>query len=265
MAEEENNMSFLGHLEELRWRLVKATIAILLAAIVIFIFVDPIVKTIFIDLQEKEFPLFKFFCWAFNYCEDDVNMSMQNTKLMGSFGATLMFAIVGGIIAAFPFIFYQLWGFVKPGLKPKEQKKVRGIVGFVSVLFFMGIAFGYFVIAPLTVQFFGDWQVAGIKNDIQIGDYLRVVTSTILFTGLLFLLPVVILIFSRLGIITSTWLKKYRKHSFVAVLILSAIITPPDVFTQIIVSIPIVILYEFGIWLAKRVEKQRNREQLSGS
>jgi len=256
-------MSFLGHLEELRWRLVKATIAILIAAIVIFIYVDPIVETIYIDLSKKEFPLYRLFCWAFGWCEGDVDIDFQNTKLMGQFGTTLMISILGGIIVSFPFLFYQIWGFVKPGLKQKETKKVRGIVAFVSILFFIGIAFGYFVIAPLTVHFFGNFQIGDIKNDIQIGDYLTVVTSTIFFSGLLFLLPVIVLIFSRLGIITSVWLKKYRKHSFVAVLILSAIITPPDLFTQIIVSIPILILYEFGIRLAKGVEKQREKNSIS--
>jgi sec-independent protein translocase protein TatC len=261
MAEEEKNMSFLGHLEELRWRLVKATIAILIAAVVIFIYVDPIVEHVFKALAKADFPLNRFFCWSMNWCAEDVKMAIQNTELTGQFVTTLMISILGGIVLAFPYIFYQIWGFVKPGLKEKEQKKIRGVVAFVSVLFFIGIAFGYYVIAPLTVQFFGNWQIADIKNDIRINDYLRVVTSTIFFTGLLFLLPVIVLIFSRLGIITSAWLKKYRKHSFIAVLILAAIITPPDLFTQIIVSIPIVILYEFGIWLAKRVEKQGKKDR----
>jgi len=172
-----------------------------------------------------------------------------------------MLAIVGGIVVAFPYIFFQIWSFVKPGLKQNELKTVRGIVWFVSILFFIGIAFGYFVIAPLTVHFFANWQLAeSIENNITIGSFLKTIISTVFFTGLLFLLPVVIFIFSKLGIITPAWLRKYRKHAIVAILILAAIITPPDIFTQIIVSVPIILLYELGIVLSKIVEKKRNRE-----
>lgn len=259
MAEqEEENMSFLGHLEELRWRLVKSVIAILIFAIFIFIYTEWITENIFLELANPEFPIFKFFCWAIDLCANKIEIKWQSVEMMGQFGTNLMMAIVGGIVLAFPWIFYQIWSFVKPGLKQNEAQSVSGIVFFVSILFFIGIGFGYFVIAPLTVQFFGNWQMAtDIKNVITINSYLKTIVSTVFFTGLLFLLPVVILIFSRLGIITSKWLKKYRKHSFIAVLILAAIITPPDLFTQIIVSIPIVLLYEFGIQIAKRIEKKR--------
>lgn len=254
-------MPFLSHLEELRWRLVKSTIAILVMAIVIFVFIEPITKHVFLALADTDFPLYRFFCWAFDLCVDKIDIKFQSTELTGQFGTSLVVSILGGVVVAFPFVFYQLWGFVKPGLRETEVKKVKGIVVFISVLFFTGIAFGYYVIAPLTVQFFGNWQITGdIKNVIRINNYLSIVSSTIFFTGLLFLLPVVIMIFSRLGIITSAWLKKYRKHSFIAVLVLAAIITPPDMFTQIVVSIPIALLYEFGIFLAKRVEKEREQE-----
>ena len=172
-------------------------------------------------------------------------------------------ALIGGLIVAFPFVFFQIWGFIKPGLKKKEVKSVRGIVGFVSVLFFFGVTFGYFVVAPLSVQFLGNWKMAeSITNDIAINSFLRTIISTVFFTGLLFLLPVVIMIFSRLGVVSSAYLKKYRKHAFVAVLIISAIITPPDLFTQIVVSIPILLLYEFGVLIAKRIEKKRYKESL---
>jgi sec-independent protein translocase protein TatC len=264
MAEqEEENMSFLGHLEELRWRLVKMVIAVLIFAIVIFVFTEWITQNVFLELANPEFPIFRFFCWAVGLCASEIKIDWQSVEMMGQFGTNLMMAIVGGIVVAFPWIFYQIWSFVKPGLKEKEIKSVRGIVFFVSILFFIGISFGYFVIAPLTVQFFGNWQMAeSIENNITINSYLKTIVSTVFFTGLLFLLPVVIMIFSRLGIITSAWLKKYRKHSFVAVLIVAAIITPPDLFTQVIVSIPIVLLYEFGIQIAKRIEKKRYNDSV---
>ena len=259
----ENNMPFLGHLEELRWRLVKSVIAILVFAIVIFYFTEWITNNVFLALAEPEFPIFRFFCWAFSICSDAIAIDFQSIQMSGQFSTNLMMALIGGLILAFPFVFYQLWGFIKPGLKQSEVKTVRGIVGFVSVLFFVGILFGYYVVAPLSVQFLGNWQMTeAIENNITINSYLKTIISTVFFTGLLFLLPVVILIFSRLGIVTSDFLKKYRKHSFVAVLIISAIITPPDLFTQIVVSIPILLLYEFGILIARRIEKKRFNESI---
>ena len=263
--ENEKNMSFLGHLEELRWRLIWSAIAVIVFAVVIFIFTEWITENIFLWLADTDFPIFRFFCWAVDLCPEKIEIKWQSVEMMGQFGTNLMMAIVGGIVCAFPWIFYQIWSFIKPGLKPKEINTVKGIVFFVSVLFFIGIAFGYFVIAPLTVQFFGNWKMADdINNVITINSYLKTIVSTVFFTGLLFLLPVVIMIFSKLGIITTAWLRKYRRHSFVAVLILAAIITPPDLFTQIIVSIPIMLLYEFGILIAKRIEKKRYNDSVVG-
>jgi sec-independent protein translocase protein TatC len=261
VAEKDKNMPFLSHLEELRWRLVRSSAAILICAIVIFIYTEWIVNTIFLSLASEHSPIFEFICWAFGMCDNEIDISFQNVDMTAQFSINLMLAIVGGIVVAFPYIFHQIWGFVKPGLKQNEVKAVRGIVWFVSILFFIGIAFGYYIIAPLTVQFFGNWKMAEqIDNVITIGSYLKTIISTIFFTGLLFLLPVVIYIFSKLGVITPAWLRKYRKHAIVAILILAAVITPPDIWTQVIVSIPIILLYELGIVLSKAVEKKRVRD-----
>ncbi|MFD1553925.1 twin-arginine translocase subunit TatC [Putridiphycobacter roseus] len=263
MEEEEENMSFLGHLEELRWRLVKAVIAVLLVAIVVFIFRQEIIDTLFIKLKSGEFPTFKLACEWFGICFEDVKINFQNTALAGQFGTSIKMALVGGFIGAFPFVFYQIWGFVKPGLKKNERKSFRGITFFISILFFIGVLFGYYVIAPLTVNFLGNFLLTeNAKNDLIISDFISTIISTIILTGVIFLLPVFILIFSKIGIITSDFLKKYRKHSIVVVLLLAAIITPPDVFTQIIVTIPIMFLYEFGIFIAKRIEKKRRAAEL---
>jgi sec-independent protein translocase protein TatC len=262
MEDNQEQMTFIGHLEELRWRLVKSLIAVIIVAIVIFIFREDIVNVLFIRLKDGNFPTFKWMCEQLSVCFEDVQIDFQNTALAGQFGTSIKMALIGGIIGAFPFIFYQLWGFVKPGLKKNELKSVRGITWFVSFLFFIGILFGYYVIAPLTVNFLGNFNLTGdVQNILIIGDFISTIVSTILLTGVLFLLPVLILIFSKIGIITSDFLKKYRKHAFVVVLILAAIITPPDVFTQIVVTIPIMILYEFGIFIAKRIEKQRRIEE----
>ncbi len=257
-------MPFLAHLEELRWRLVKSVIAILVFAVAIFSFTDWITTNVFLAMAKPDFPIFKLFCWGFDICTDEIAIDFQSIQMAGQFTTSLMMAIIGGVILAFPYIFYQIWSFIKPGLKQNEVATVRGIVAFVSVLFFLGISFGYYVVAPLSVQFLGNWQMTEqIQNNIAINSYLKTIISTVFFTGLFFLLPVVILIFSRLGIVTPVFLKKYRKHAFVGVLIISAIITPPDLFTQVVVSIPIILLYEFGILISKRIEKKRLKKSLT--
>ncbi|MFT6246225.1 MAG: sec-independent protein translocase protein TatC, partial [Crocinitomicaceae bacterium] len=162
---------------------------------------------------------------------------------------------------ASPFIFFQIWSFVKPGLKQNEKGIAGGIVVYVSILFFLGISFGYFVVAPLCVQFFGNYVISDdIKNNFTINSYLGLVLSTIFYTGLLFLLPVVSYLFTKLGVVSSDFLKKYRKHSIIGILILSALITPPDLISQVIVGIPIVLLYEVGIFVSKRVEKKSKNQ-----
>ena len=146
---------------------------------------------------------------------------------------------------------------LKPGLKFKEKKMAKGIVFYVSLLFFLGISFGYLVVAPLSIQFFGSYQISGdIRNDFTISSYMSTILSTVFYTGLFFLLPVIIYLLSKVGLITPDFLKKYRKHALVVILILSALITPPDVISQIIVSIPILILYEIGILVSKKTFKK---------
>jgi len=265
MSDTDDNLSFLGHLEELRWRLVRAVIAIFVVGIVVFIFRQEIIDTLFIRLKDGDFPTFRMACQAFGICFEDVEIRFQNTALAGQFGTSIKLAVIGGFIGAFPFVFHQIWGFIKPGLKTKERKSFRGVTWFISILFFIGILFGYYVIAPLTVNFLGNFLLTGnAKNDLIISDFISTIISTIILTGVIFLLPVFILIFSKIGIVSSTFLKKYRKHSIVGVLLLAAIITPPDVFTQIIVTIPILLLYEFGIIIAKRIEKKKRLEELKG-
>lgn len=256
--EEQNNMSFLDHLEELRWRLVRSSIAIVLFATVIFIFREWLMDNIFMTLKSPDFPTYELLCNWFGICVSEIKLNVQNINMSGQFSLTLMISIVGGIVCAFPYIFWEMWNFVKPGLRQNEAKTVSGITVYVSLLFFVGILFGFFIIAPLTVQFFGNWQLSeDIRNNITISSYLTTIVSTVFYTGLLFLLPVVIYIFSKLGIMTPAFLRKYRKHAIVVVLILAAIITPPDFISQIIVAVPILILYEVGILISVRVEKNR--------
>ena len=251
---EQNNMSFLEHLEELRWRLVRSSIAILLFSAVIWFFQEWIIDHLFLSMKDKNFVTFKLFCQYFNICIENIPVKMQSTTMAGQFSYALMMSIMGGIVIAFPYIFYQLWSFVSPGLKMKEKKALKGIVFYVSILFFTGILFGYYVVAPLCVQFFGSYQISkDIENIFTISSYMSTIISTVFYTGLLFLLPVVAYLLAKLGIINSEFLSKYRKHSIIGVLILSAVITPPDLVSQVIVAIPIVLLYEISIFVTKRI------------
>ena len=213
---------------------------------------------VFLTMSHSHFITFDLLCRYFGVCSEDITFKMQSTDISGQFSYALMMSMMGGIVLSFPYIFYQIWSFVKPGLKENEKSMASGIVFYVSILFFLGISFGYFVVAPLCVQFFSTFSMSKqIENIPTVSSYMSMVLSTIFYTGLLFLLPVLSYLLAKLGIITAAFLRKYRKHAIVGVLILAAVITPPDVMSQIIVSIPIVLLYEAGILVVVRVEKNK--------
>jgi len=260
----ETNMSFLQHLEELRWRLVRSAIVVIIFGTVIWFYQEKIMNQIFLKMIHNDFITFRVLCKLFGVCVEDMPVKMQSMTVSGQFSYALMLSIIGGVILGFPYIFYQMWSFVKPGLKFTEKKMARGIVFYVSFLFFLGIAFGYFIVAPLSVQFFGTFTMSKqIENIFTINSFMSTVISTVFYTGLFFLLPVVSYFLTKIGLFDSAFLIKFRKHAIVVILILSAIITPPDVLSQVIVSIPILILYEVGIYVAKRVEKNRVKENKS--
>lgn len=255
--EEEKQMSFLDHLEELRWRLVRCSIAIVVFATVLWWQQAWIMDNLFLSMNKNTFWTFKKMCEWFSVCTGEIDIKMQSTEVSGQFSYALMMSIMGGIVLAFPYIFYQIWSFVKPGLKQNERSAAKGIIFYVSLLFFIGILFGYYIVAPLCIQFFGDFQISeSIENIFTVSSYMSMVLSTVFYSGLLFLLPVVSYLMTKLGIINSDFLKKYRKHAIVGVLILAALITPPDLISQVIVAIPITLLYEIGIVVAKRAEKK---------
>ncbi len=257
LMEEDSKMSFLEHLEELRWRLVRSAIAIVVLAVVLWIFREWILENLFFSMRKPDFLTFRVMCEYFGICVDKIDVDLQSTTMTGQFSYSLMMSIMGGIVLAFPFIFYQLWAFVKPGLKQNEKSVAKGIVLYVTLLFFLGILFGYFIVAPLCVQFFGNFKASpSVNNIFTINSYMSTVLSTVFYSGLLFLLPILSYIFAKLGILNADFLRKYRKHAIIGILVLSAIITPPDLISQVIVSIPIVLLYEVGILVAARVEKK---------
>ncbi|MFN0031184.1 MAG: twin-arginine translocase subunit TatC [Flavobacteriales bacterium] len=267
MAEEKKDMSFLEHLEELRRRLVRAALGVLVGVIIIVWFHEFIVSQIIMGPRRADFVTYRAFCsWSQKIglgdqlCLTPPQMDLQSTTMSGAMNADIVVCLLGGIIIAFPWVFWQIWSFVKPGLRAKEQNMVNGIVLFVSLLFFAGIAFGYFVLAPLSVQFLGNYTFADVKNAPTLLSYLKLTTSLVFGTGLLFQLPVLVYFLAKIGLVTSAFLKKYRRHAFVVNLIISAILTPPDVTSQLLVALPIVLLYELSILLAVRVEKRQATE-----
>lgn len=265
MEEQQSQMSFLQHLEELRWRLVRSVIVILVFAVAIWWNMDWIMRNVFMSMLKADFITYDFFCTNFNMmCVKEIPATVQSRQVGGQFGYALWMSFIGGVVLAFPFIFYQIWAFVKPGLKQKEKSVVKGIVFYVSMLFFAGILFGYFVVAPMSVQFFGTFKITNdIQNEFDLNSYMSTIISTVFYSGLFFLLPVVMYLFAKLGVISAGFLRKYRKHAIVGVLVLSAVITPPDMVSQIIVSIPIVLLYELSIFVVVIVERKRNKESIS--
>ncbi len=259
-------MSFLGHLEELRWRLVRSAAAIAVVAVFIFIYTREIIENLYLSMTKTDFITYRVFCkighqlgLQDSMCVDKINVEkFIYTELTGQFNSNMYIAIVGGIIVAFPFIFWQLWGFVKPGLKQQELSVSRGVILWASLLFFLGVAFGYFLISPLCIQFFGNYQMTPEFTTMPVGGSLiNLVTTTTLLSGIFFELPVVIYLGTKLGLLSPEVLRKYRRHAIVVVLVLSALITPPDVVSQILVAVPIMLLYESGIYVSKMVIRKR--------
>lgn len=263
-----NDMSFLDHLEELRFRIIRSVIAILVGTVVLFAWKSLLLEVIF-GPTKPEFITYRAWCAMSHWmnlgdklCIFRDTYTLISTKAMGSFFAHMTTAIIGGIIIAFPYIFWQFWSFVKPGLKKKEVKATRGMIAAVSFLFFSGVLFGYFVLAPLSVQFLLNYNF-GVENMPDLRSYTKLITALCLATGLIFQLPVLVYFLSKIGLVTPELLKKYRKHALVVVLIISAIITPPDVTSQLLVSFPVLILYEVSIVLSRRVARKRAKAMAS--
>jgi len=266
IGEEHKEMSFLDHLEELRWRIIKAIGAVMIGAGAVFFMKDWLFDGIIFGPMRAEFITYRAFC-SMSYhlgigeqlCFQDLQLTLQSINMVTQITMHIVASLIVGFIVAFPYIFFQIWQFIAPGLKKEERRQAQGMTVWVSILFFLGVLFGYFMIVPLSVQFLGNYQVSElVKNNIDISSYVSTVTTLTLATGILFQLPVVVMILARLGLITAAILKKYRRHALVSILVLAAIITPPDIASQVLVTLPIMVLYEFSILIARRIEKKRN-------
>ncbi|MCG8411146.1 MAG: twin-arginine translocase subunit TatC [Bacteroidales bacterium] len=259
-----SNMSFLEHLEVLRWHLIRAFAAVLIVAIVAFIFNDIVFDHIILAPKKANFITNCLLCKLGELlnipklCINSKVLQLISIKMAGQFTMHIITSLFGGLILAFPYIFWEFWRFVKPALYEKEVRKTRGAVWVSSILFFLGVLFGYFIIAPLSVHFLGSYNVSDeVVNQINLKSYVGTITSVVLSSAVVFELPVLVFFLSKAGIITPNFLRKYRKHAVVLIFILAAVITPPDVFSLILVTLPLLILYEIGIKISKRVERKK--------
>ncbi len=263
----EGEMTFLQHLEELRWHIIRSVIAVVVGAIVAFMLKDFIFDKVILAPKSPGFITNRLLCQLADIvnapvlCINQNPLKLISIKMSGQFTTHITISLIVGVIIAFPYVFWEFWSFFRPALYEKERKHARGAVAAASSLFIIGILFGYYIISPLSINFLSNYRVSDlVDNQINITSYIGSVTSVALSAGITFELPIVVFFLARIGIITPEFMRKYRKHAIVVVLILAAIITPPDVFSQTLVSIPLILLYEISIFIAARVVKNRERD-----
>jgi sec-independent protein translocase protein TatC len=266
--DEEGGMSFLDHLEALRWHLLRSVSAVLIFSVAAFIAKDFVFGVLILGPSKVDFLTYRVLCDLGNYfgipalCINDLPFTIQSRQMTGQFSMHMTSSMVVGLIAAFPYLFYEVWRFISPGLYAKERNAARGAVFFVSFLFLSGALFGYYVLTPMSINFLANYQLdPSIANEFDITSYVSTLSMLVLASAIMFQLPVVVYFLSMSGLVTSKMLKSYRRHSIVVILIVSAVITPPDVISQLLIAMPILVLYEVGILIAKRLEKQRAQRE----
>ncbi len=257
-------MPFLAHLAALRTHLMRASAYILGGALIAFVAKSWVFDELLLAPQRPSFVTYQWFCALGqrfempSLCFGGFKLDLLNTQLAGQFSLHVWISLIAGLILAFPFVLFELWRFIAPGLSLKERKNATIFVGSASLLFFAGALFGYYLIVPLSLQFLTTYTVSGeVQNLFEMASYLSTVSSIVVASGLLFELPVAVYLLSRLGLATPQGMRTYRRHAWVGILVVAAVITPPDVFSQIIVSIPIALLYELSIGLSRLAQSQR--------
>jgi len=262
----------MGHLEALRWHLMRSVLVWLAAAIIIFVFIDWVYDEIILAPSSENFITYGVLCrfghWlgiGDGLCMPPVKIDFQVTAVNGTFTSAISIALIGSVIIAFPYLFWEFWCFVKPALSPKEKKYARGSVFWVSLCFFIGAAFGYYLLAPFTFNFLASFTLGksgAILYRPAINDYIDSLTNLILGCGIAFELPILAYVLGKVGLITSGFLKKYFKYAFVLILIIAAVITPsPDITSQVIVALPLLFLYWISIRLVARVDRKKAKEE----
>lgn len=265
-------MSFLDHLEELRWLLVRSTLAILIGGVVAFIFSGFIFDNIIFAPKNADFVTYRFFCDLANkydldksFCVTKIPFELINRNMEGQLNTDIWTSLTAGFIMAFPFVLYQIWKFISPALYERERKMAVSFIFSTSVLFFLGVLFGYYLIMPLSINFLANYSISTVvENNIDIDSYISLIKTTVIACGLVFELPIIIYFLAKLGIVSATFLRTYRRYAIVVILIIAAVVTPPDVISQLIVTFPLLILYEISILIAARIHKQKLKDEANG-
>ncbi|MCH4833811.1 MULTISPECIES: twin-arginine translocase subunit TatC [Flavobacterium] len=264
-----SEMSFLDHLEELRWLLIRSSITIVILAIVVFFFADFIFDQIIFGPTRVEFVTYRFFCDASHYlgfadtiCIEELPFTIQNTSMEGQVNVFVWMCITAGFILGFPYILWELWRFISPALYDNEKKYAKVFIISASILFFTGVLFGYYVIVPMSVNFLASFSISSVvKNDIDLNSYIGMVKTSVLAGGIFFEMPIIIYLLTKLGLIKPSFLQNTRKYAIVIVLIIAAIVTPPDVVSQVTVAVPMLLIYEMSIIISRIVYKNQLKEQ----
>tara|TARA_B110000977_G_scaffold170112_1_gene220561 strand:+ start:198 stop:1022 length:825 start_codon:yes stop_codon:yes gene_type:complete len=258
------DMSFLAHLGVLRGHLIRSALAVLVFTVFAFTNKPILFDQLLLASKEPDFITYRALCkiaeW-FNLgdvlCITEQPFILMNVDMSGQFTMHLWVAFIAGIIIAFPYLVWEMWRFIKPALHHKEANYTSGVVFAISFLFLVGICFGYFMIAPLSVNFLGSYQVSEmVSNQINLSSFISTVTTITFACGLIFQLPIVVYFLASLNLISPAQMRKYRSHAIIGALIISSIITPPDLSSQILVTLPLLVLYELSIHIAKFVIKR---------
>lgn len=267
-VEEGVEMSFLEHLEELRWHLIRAAAAIVVFGLVAFIFIKDIYKLVILAPSRTDFWTYRKMCELADFtgyaalCVKKLDFKLQALGMADQFTMSITSSVIIGICFAFPYAFWELWRFITPGLKSAERTAARGATFYVTILFLMGLFFGYYIVSPLVINFLANYQLdEAIQNQYDITSYIGTLITLSMGCAIMFQMPIVAFVLSKVGVLTPSFMRSYRKHAFIVILILSGLITPsPDILSQLMVSIPLVILYEVSIWVSGSIERARQKE-----
>lgn len=260
-------MGFLDHLEELRWHIIRSVLAVFVIGIILFLMPGFVFDTLIFGPKNPDFLSYQVVNHLLasigispeNYFKP-VEFILQTTDLGEEFLTHIKVSFILGFIVAFPYVFWEVWKFVSPGLYEKEQKAVRGIVFICTFLFFLGVMFGYFIVSPFAVNFLAGYSIGGVQTAPRLSSFVNYMVMFTLPAGVVFELPIVVYFFSKLGLLTPDIMREYRRHAIIIILMVAAIITPPDVVTQFLIGIPLYVLYEISITISARVEKQLAKE-----
>jgi sec-independent protein translocase protein TatC len=261
-------MGFTDHIEELRWHLIRSVAAVLFASIFVFFNIEWVFTHIILGPAESSFVSYNWLCKLGKFihvdvlCMGNLQIQFQNNELGGQFMMSFTSSFMIGFIIAFPYVLWEIWKFIKPALKPSEVRYAHGIVFWSSLLFFLGVLFAYYIIAPFTISFFANYTLSPLfKNIITISNYYETMSDLIFGLGIVFELPVIVYFLSKIGLLTPTLMRDKRKYAFIIILVLAAVITPPDWFSIWLVTIPLVMLYEVAIVISDRAMKERKRKE----